>query len=186
VSADEFTKDLKKDVIVYEAPTPTKLLRIIRAEAKLSNAGSYEYCRINDAQRNETFNEGNTTRSVDTAASPTLDFFGLDLILRPAPTEDVINGLKIWAQVSFLDLDDVVNNEPELAEPVHRAISVMAALDLATSLNMRQKIQQLNYMLYGNPNLRDDRGLKGDIITIYGNHAAAFRPRLNVRRIPFT
>ena len=182
VGGDELKMDLKKDVILYQAPTAYKLLRVNRAEAKLSTKGEYQYCRINDSQYNDGWNEGNTTRPVDDASSPSVDFFGNYLKLRPAPTEDVINGFKIWAQLCFFDLQDIVNNIPSIAEPVHRAITVGAALDFATSLNYSRKITQFNNMLYGNPSLRGDRGLKGDIEDLYGNHAAAFRPRFTIRR----
>lgn len=178
--------DLKVNQYKYDAPTPTKLMRIIKVEAKLTNASDYVPCVISDHQRNQDYAEGNITRVVDNAGRPTVDFFGTDLEIRPAPTENVTNGLRIWAQVSFFDLDDVVNRQPQMADALHRALSVGAALDFAISQNLTRKVTQLNFMMYGNPSLRDDKGLKGDIKDLYVNHGAAQRPRLGTRPGNFT
>ena len=45
--------DLKINQYKYDAPTPTKLLRIIKVEAKMTNAGEYVPCIISDHQRNQ-------------------------------------------------------------------------------------------------------------------------------------
>lgn len=185
ISAQPMFLDAKKDVITYQTPTTQRLVRIYRVEYKASNAGEYRLCRVIDEQRIENWTEGNTTRTIDNATYPTVEFFGPYMNLRPAPIEDVVNGIRITVQLSSIDLDIVTNKIPELVRPVHRILSMGAALDFAMSLSMESKIRKLKAAIYGDLSVRDDKGIKGEIETIYSNHGSAFRPRLGVRRSNF-
>lgn len=182
ISAQPMFLDAKANVITYQTPTTQRLVRIYRVELKASNAGEYRRCRVIDEQRIEAWNEGNTTRTIDNATDPTVEFFGPYMNLRPAPTEDVVNGIRITVQLSSVDLDIVTNKIPELVRPVHRVLSMGAALDFAMSLSMESKIRKLKAAIYGDLGVRDDKGIKGEIEAIYSNHGSALRPRLGVRR----
>lgn len=185
ISAQPLFLDAKANVITYQTPTTQRLIRIYRVELKASNAGQYRLCRVIDEQRIENWTEGNTTRTIDNATEPTVEFFGPYMNLRPAPTEDVVNGIRITVQLSSVDLDIVTNKIPELVRPVHRILSMGAALDFAKSLSMKSKAQELKYAIYGDPSVRGDQGIKGEIEAIYSNHGSALRPRIGVRRSNF-
>lgn len=176
---DILYRDLLVGVTDYEVPQ--KFFRIYKAEAMYTTGGSFVPVQMISVQANQASVEGNSTRTFDDASQPTGELFGDFLQLRPAPTEEVENGLKIWAQIDFEDLIDD-SDVPDFLEPVARALSLGGAMDFALSEEMYTKYRELKKRMYGDPAVVDDKGLKGIVEELYSIRAGARRDQLGARR----
>lgn len=167
---------------VTDYEIPSNLIRLYKVEVKLSNTSEFVPCTpLNVA--GQTTTEGNTTRVIDDVNNPTVEVFGDFIQVRPAFSEDVVNGLKIWVQEDFADMSGTSPyNVPNLMNPVRRVLSVGAAMDYCSSHEMWNKYRELKKKMYGDPNVRDDRGLKGQVIDLYSVRAGQRRGRLKTAR----
>jgi len=183
LSGDVLYRDLEVGVTEYDLPF--KVVRIIKAEVMYVTGGSFVPVHFRDLKRDQNTIEGNTTRIEDDVNRPVADLMGDLISLRPAPTTTVVNGFAIWVQQDFTNLEDDadgVNDVPDIMEPAIRAIAVGAALDYAVAEEMDKKEIALKRMLFGDPRVPDDKGLKGVIEDLYANRSAARRNQLTAKK----
>ncbi len=180
INGDYMTIDLQTNVGEYEVPVG--LIRIYKAEIMYQDGGKYVPLTQISIQRNQQIAAGNENIGDATKDEPTLEVFGDFLKVSPAPDLDVVNGFKIWAQLDFVDLDDVSEQLPDLNPIVHRAISIGAAMDYAFSKEMWLKHLELKRRLFGDPRVPDDGGIKDQIKTLYAIRTGDRRDRVTVTR----
>lgn len=179
LNGDILYRDFKIAQTDYEVPQ--KFFRIFKAEAMYTTGGSFVPIEMISVQANQAQVEGNVTRTIDDTTRPTGELFGEILQVRPAPSEDVVNGLKIWAQIDFEDLVDS-SDVPQFLEPVVRALSIGAAMDYCIAEEMYKKAHELRRLLFGDASSPGDKGYKGEIEALYSIRAGARRDRIHARR----
>ena len=179
LGGDILYRDFANGITDYEIPQ--QLLRLFKAEVMYETGGEFVAVQMISIQANQASVEGNSTRTFDDVTKPTSEVFGNFIQIRPAPSETVVNGVKIWAQVDFEDLVDD-SDLPEFVEPVQRALSIGAAADYCLGEEMYTKYRELRKRLYGDPNVVDDRGIKGIVEDIYSIRSGARRDQIRARR----
>lgn len=172
-------RDLDEGVDTYALPD--RLLRIYKGEVRFETGGDFVPLTFYDVQANQDSVEGNATRVFDDVTKPTADLMGTNIVVRPTPTEDVTNGIKLWAQLMLSDMTDS-NEIPEILEPVHRGISIGAAMDYCEGEEMWPKFRELKYQMFGDPRVKNDEGVKGEIERLYAVRSAARRHSVQPRR----
>ena len=178
------TMDLEAGVMKYELPV-LEMIRIMRVEVKYTNDGAYVIATPTDLFR-ERFPEANMTRVSDNASTPSVDLSGNNLIIRPAPTLNIPNGIQIWIQKNITELANE-DDMPDLLEPIHRLLSFGAAYDYAVSNEMYRKAQELNRAIFGSRQRNGDfvDGIKQQIEDLYTMRTGTARPQLKVKRINY-
>lgn len=181
IGGDVIYRDFKNGVTDYDLPTG--LLRVLKGEALYSTGGSYVPITFIDQGQNQKTVEGNTTRDIDDASRPTADLLGTNIIVRPAQTTgaDIVNGLRLTVQMVLADLVDT-SDEPLLLEPIQRFISKGAAFDFCMSEEMFTKAREIKYEIFGDPRVKDDAGIVGEIKGLYSIRASGGRDQLSARR----
>ncbi len=174
INGDILTIDLEVGKTDYEIPVT--FLRIFKAEIMYKNGGKFVPLNALSIQRNQDLPVGNDEFGA-TEYSPTIEVFGDFLQISPAPTEEVVNGLKIWAQLSFQEIDESLPL-PDLAEPIHRILSYGPAFDYCLAEEMWTKANALKKVIYGDLSVPNDQGLKGEIIAMYSTRTGNRRDRL--------
>lgn len=182
IEGDIIYRDVKTAVTDYEFPS--RLIRVYKGEIMYETGGSFVPLNFTSVQRYQGAVEGNTTRTFDDVQRPTAELFGNYIQIRPAGAEDVTNGIKLWVQLDFTELDDT-NDTPNLMEPVVRVICLLAALDYAIGEEMEKKVNMLNKLIYGDPSKADDKGVKGEIEALYSERSGARRDRLIAKRTSY-
>lgn len=147
-------RDFLTGVTTYQMPSA--LIRLYKAEVMYQTGGSFVPVNPINIQALQDSAEGNATRTGDDVTRPTIEVYGDFVEIRPAPEEDVVNGIKLWIQKELLALDGSVNKLPDLPKPVHRALSVGAAFDYAIAKEMYEKAAELKRLIYGDPRVKDD------------------------------
>jgi hypothetical protein len=82
----------------------------------------------------------------------------------------VSGGLKIVYQKDLTELSGSTDT-PNLAEPFKRLLSAGAALDFCVANDLNIKAKKYSNMIYGDPTVKGDNGLKGDLLNFYANRA---------------
>lgn len=182
IEGDIIYRDISTGVTDYEIPST--LIRVYKGEIMYETGGSYVPLDFISVQKYQNRVEGNSSRTFDDVQNPTAELFGDYVQIKPAGTEDVVNGIKLWVQLDFVELD-TTNNVPNLMEPVVRIICLLAALDYAIAEEMDKKITILNKLIYGDPNKADDKGVKGEIEALYSVRSGARRDRLVAKRTSY-
>lgn len=166
---------------VSEYALPTSLIRIYKGEMLYTTGGVYVPLTFQDITPNQAAVEGNATRTFDDVTRPTADLEGANIIVKPAPTEDVVNGIRLSAQLTFDDLADATD-EPMLMDIFHRVLAKGAAMDYAQAEEMWTKFRELKYEIFGDPRVTEDLGIRGEMIAVYSVRSAARRDGLSARR----
>lgn len=179
IEGDIIYRDFQNAVTDYEIPQ--QLIRVYKGEVMYETGGEFVPLDFVSIQRNQASVEGNSTRVFDDVTKPTAELFGNYVQIRPAPSENVTNGIKLWVQLDFVELDST-NDIPNLVQPVVRVLSLLAALDYAIAEEMERKEAMLRKQIYGDPSKRDDGGLKQVIEDLYSNRSGARRDRLVAKR----
>lgn len=179
IQGDILYRDLETGVTDYELPS--NIIRIYKAEAMYETGGEFVPVTIISVQRDQQNVEGNATRVRDDVNQPTAELMSDIIQLRPAPEEDVVNGFKIWAQTDLVDLS-TNNNVPDFMPPVHRALSLLTALDYAIAEEMYKKADEIRKELYGDPGKPSDNGAKGMIEELYSVRTGMRRDQVSARR----
>lgn len=179
IEGDLMYRDFKINTTLYELPP--NVIRILKGEAMYNVGGSFVPITFKDPSRDQNEVEGNSSRITDDVTKPTADYIGNYLEIKPAPTETVQNGLKIWAQFDIVKLD-ANNNVPNFVEPVQRLLSIGAAYDYAVAEEMYKKADELKKIIYGDPSKSEDKGLKGLIESLYSVRVGTQRDRLTASR----
>ena len=68
---------------------------------------------------------------------------------------------------------------PDIPEPVHRILSYGPALDFCIAEEMWTKVREIKKIIYGDPNVVDDKGVKGEIIAMFSTRTGNRRDRLS-------
>lgn len=176
---DILYRDLQTAVTDYEVPQ--KFFRIYKAEVMYSTAGTFVPVNFISVQANQQSVEGNSSRTIDDVNNPTAELMGDFIQLRPAPTANVTNGFKLWAQIDFQDLVNA-HDVPDFLEPVSKAMSIGAAMDYCLAEELWTKYRELKKELLGDPSIPDDTGLKGVVESLYSTRAGVRRDGLSARR----
>lgn len=182
IEGDIIYRDVATGVTDYEFPQ--QLLRVYKGEIMYETGGSYVPLDFISVQKYQNRVEGNSSRTFDDVQNPTAELFGNYLQVKPAGTEDVVNGIKLWVQLDFTTIDDT-NDVPNLLGPVVRVLCLLAALDYAIAEEMDKKITILNKLIYGDPNKENDKGVKGEIEALYSIRSGARRDRLVAKRTSY-
>jgi len=184
---DILTRDFQAGVTQYQVPR--NFFRIYKCEVMYTAAGSFVPVDFINVQANQGSVEGNASRSRDDVSSPTAELFGDIVDIRPSIAvgqPDVVNGIKLWAQIDFQDLVNA-HDIPDLMEPVQRGISVGAAMDFCLAEEMYTKYRELKKRLYGDPSLvsedgSPDKGIRGLVEKLYSVRAGVHRDQIAARR----
>lgn len=160
---------------------PTTIFKLDRVEVLDSNSNFQRLFPIDKSQ----IEDQSMTEFHETAGLPIYyDIVGNSLMLYPKPSSSNVtltNGLKIYVA---RDVDPFVSTdtskEPGFSEYFHRIISIGMALDYAIANGLQDKVVILKRVLYGDPNVRDDIGLKGELQKAYGTRDRDFKTRLNI------
>ncbi len=179
IQGDYLTIDLEAEVTEYEIPVG--LIRLFKAEIMYRSGTSYVPLTQYDMQRNQEVAEGNLNRIGATPNAPTIEVIGDMFKINPAPTEDVVNGFKIWAQLPFDELTDTLDL-PNINPIIHRAISIGGAIDYASSKEMDSKVLELRRRMFGDSRVQNDVGYKGMIENLYSIRTGDRRDRATVAR----
>lgn len=178
INGDILTIDTVIGQTDYEIPVT--FLRIYKAETMYRTGGQYVPLTQLSIQRYQEIAEGNVTRPQDSVLAPTITVFGDFIQIRPAPTEAVVNGLKMWAQLAFEDMD-LTDNLPDMPAPVHRILAYGPAFDFCLAKEMWNKANAIKRMIYGDSSVPNDQGLKGEIENMYSTRTGDRRDRMSVR-----
>jgi hypothetical protein len=179
ISGDILYHDL--EINVMDIDLPLQLIRIFKGEIMYTTGGSFVPIFFRDIQKDQREVEGNLTRDEDDFNNPVADLIGDVLTIRPAPTEDVVNGIKLWVQMSLVDLSNS-SDVPDFMEPVQRALSYGAALDFAIAEEMDKKSLEIKRLIYGDARVPNDTGVKGLIEELYSTRSGARRDRLTAKK----
>lgn len=181
VAGDTIYRDFKSGITTYDLPV--ELLRILKGEVLYSTGGSFVPLTFIDPMKTQSSVEGNTTRTFDDPTVPTAQLLGNNLIVRPAQTTGatIVNGIMLQVQMSFAEMDST-DDEPQLIDVVHRVVSKGAAFDYCMSEEMWTKARELKYEIFGDPRVKDDDGLVGEIKNLYSMRSAAYRDQVSPRR----
>ena len=174
---DIITTNLVNGQMNYQIPA--KLLRIYRAEIRYETGGEFEILEPISVKEQTYYAEGNTDREIDDVNNPTIEVFGDYFQVRPAPSQNVTNGLKLWVQIAPSDLDSGTGiTVPNLLQPVQRVLSKGAAMDYALSEEMYDKYRALKDEIYGSAQHPQDEGFKGDISSVYSRRTGHRQDRV--------
>lgn len=182
MGGDIITRDFEAGVTTYDLPEG--LLRIYKGEVLYTAGGSFVPLEFMDPQRNQALVEGNATRTIDDVNAPTADLFGDKITIRPAIDATgvtVVNGIKLWAQLTLADLVDD-SDKPLLFDPVQRVISKGAAMDYCEAEEMWNKFREIKYEIFGDPRVINDKGIYGEIEALYSIRSGARRDGVRARR----
>ena len=76
-------------------------------------------------------------------------------------------GIKLYYEANLTELTE--DTTPNLSENVKRILSIGAAYDYAVSLNLSEKRAELKKIIFGDPTVKGDDGLKGDLMIYYAS-----------------
>lgn len=184
IRGDVVYRDFKAGISIYDLPS---ILRVFKGEVMYETGGQFVPLKFKSVQRDQNYVEGNASRVDDDVNRPTADLMNDYIEIKPcipATGSDVVNGIKLWIQSDFVTLT-TTNNVPDLMEPVHRVLSYGASYDYALSEEMWRKANEIKKIIYGDPAVKEDRGIKGEIEDLYSVRSGARRDQLSVRRKNF-
>lgn len=181
MAGDAIYKNFKSGISTYALPV--ELVRILKGEVLYSTGGSFVPLNFFDMSRNQGSVEGNDTRTFDDPTKPTAELLGNNIVIRPAQTtgSDIVNGIVLYVQMSLADLDST-DDVPQLVDVVHRIVSKGAAFDYCMAEEMWNKARELKYEIFGDPRVKDDVGLVGELKALYSIRSAAYRDQVSPRR----
>lgn len=181
IAGETIYKNFKSGVSTYALPV--ELVRILKGEVLYSTGGSFVPLNFFDPMRNQGSVEGNDTRTFDDPTKPTAELLGNDIVIRPAQTTgaDITNGIVLHVQMSLTDLD-TTDDQPQLMDIIHRVLSKGAAYDYCMAEEMWNKARELKYEIFGDPRVKDDVGMVGEIKALYSIRSAAYRDQVSARR----
>lgn len=166
---------------VQDISLPTNVFKVDRLEVK-DSAGDWHIVKPV-----EQFNEKTEALS-DLYSTPGLpEFYDLDgnsIILYPAPSSTkctLTDGLKLFLSRdidAFTETD--TTQQPGFSAYFHRAVSIGMAHDYAVKKGLKEKIVTLKRLLFGDPTVQDDKGLKGEIIQAYGSRHPDYKRKIRV------
>jgi len=181
MAGETIYRHFKSGVTSYDLPV--ELIRVLKGEVLYSTGGSFVPLTFIDISRDQKSVEANDTRVDDNASRPTAELHGNKLIVRPAQTTgaDIVNGIVLTVQMSLADLDST-DDQPQTVDVVHRIISKGAAYDYCLAEEMWNKARELKYEIFGDPRVKDDAGLIGELKNLYSIRSAAYRDQVAPRR----
>lgn len=182
ISGDIIYHDFEKNIT--DIDLPLQIMRIVKGEVMYATGGKFVPLNFIEPSRNQELVEGNSTRTIDNPEHPTAELRGDTLTIKPAPTETVVNGVKLWVQLDLVSLSQA-SDVPDFMEAVQRVISIGAAADYALAEEMVKKEDQLNKRIYGDPSKPNDTGLKGMIEELYSVRSGARRDRLTAKKFNY-
>lgn len=169
------TADLVAGQNDYELPTT--IFKLERVEVK-DNEGNWR--RLESIDQSE-LDQTAIDEFLETDGLPAYyDVVGNSLMLYPAPAAANVTtdeGLQVMVA---RDVDPFISTdttkEPGFSSYFHRAISVGMALDYCVRQGFKEKVVLLKRMLYGDPTVPGDKGIKGELELAYGNRHSRGRP----------
>lgn len=182
IAGERIYRNFKSGIINYDIPV-AELVQVVKGEVLYSTGGSFVPLTFFDPARNQASVEGNDTRIIDDPLHPTAELWGTNITIRPAQTTgaDIVNGIVLYCQMSVADLDST-DDVPQLLDLVHRIITRGAAYDYCLAEEMWNKARELKYEIFGDPRVRDDVGLVGELKQLYSIKSAAHRDQVSPRR----
>lgn len=134
---------------------PTNLLRIKRVEISYDGGSTWYRAHPIDVQEPEV-SIATTAKIANnfTTSDPRYDSHDNSLFFFPVPTANSTNGLKIWYEKEVTELSSN-SDEPNLAEPFHRLLSIGAAYDYATKKGLPIANQLLQKLETGRNKMRE-------------------------------
>lgn len=181
IAGETIYKNFKSGVSTYALPI--ELVRILKGEVLYSTGGSFVPLKFFDPMRDQKSVEGNDTRTFDDASKPTAELLGNDIVIRPAQTtgSDIVNGIVLHVQMSLTDLNST-DDIPQLMDIIHRVLCKGGAYDYCMREEMWNKARELKYEIFGDPRVKDDIGMVGEIKALYSIRSAAYRDQVSARR----
>ena len=82
----------------------------------------------------------------------------------------VTAGIKIYFQKDLTELSGSTDT-PNLSDIFRKILSIGSAIDYCLSQEMWNKVKKFENRLYGDPTVRNDQGMKGELIEFYANRS---------------
>lgn len=184
IRGDVIYRDFRAGISIYDLPS---VLRVFKGEVMYTTDGEFVPLTFISPQRDQNAVEGNDTRVNDDQTRPTADLMNDYIEIKPCidvTGTDVVNGIKLWIQSDFVALD-ATNDVPDLMEPVQRVLAYGAAYDYCFSEEMNNKAKALKKIIFGDPEIPEDRGIKGEIEDLYSIRSGARRDAVSAKRQNF-
>ena len=181
MAGEKIYRDFKSGITTYTLPV--QLIRVLKGEVLYSTGGSFVPLTFIDPSRDQGSVEANDTRTIDDPLHPTAELLGNNIEIRPAQTTGatITNGIVLTAQLTLADMD-TTDDEPQLVDVVHRIVSKGAAYDYCLAEEMWNKAREIKYEIFGDPRVKDDAGLVGELKALYSMRSAAYRDQVAPRR----
>lgn len=158
---------------------PTDILKLNKLYIKSTSSGEYIEAKQRDISSIHVDNEKYHP------ATPEFDLFDNSIFIYiPEDTiTDVTGGLKFIYQTDITELTGT--NSPNIAEPFKRLLSFGPALDYCEANELWGKAKKFSNRIYGDPTVKKDEGLKGDLLKYYSNRSTAKKIKLAPKRKNF-
>jgi hypothetical protein len=146
---------------------PADILRLNEVYIKSSVNSDYIKAKQRDLKGVQNYNEDYHP------AVPEYDLLdnSLFIYIPDSSITAVPAGLKIVYQKDLVELLET-SDAPNLPEPFKRLLSVGAAMDFCESNEMWTKAKKLSNRIYGDPTVKNDDGIKGELKKHFSNRSA--------------
>lgn len=165
-----------------DIPLPTTVFTVSRLEVQ-DSSGNYQL--LTPIDKSQIKNQAMPEHLKTPGLPKQYDLVGSSIVLYPPVSADDVtltNALRL-----YLDLRDIqgfsatdTDKEPGFSEYFHRVVSIGMAMDYALAKGFRDKVVDLKRLLYGDPNVPNDKGLKGELQKSYGHRHRDFKAKLRI------
>ena len=168
VKGTKATRDLVSGKKAYTLPS--NILKLNEVYIKYQTDGKYHKAKQRDPRGIPK--EPDQTEHGYFPDTPEFDLQANSIVvyIPSSSIPSITAGLKIHFQKEISNLSGNTD-EPDIAEPFRRLLSTGAAYDYCKAHEMRQKATDLSRDIFGNPTVRDDEGIKGELKNHYANRS---------------
>lgn len=157
------------------------LLKLSEVYIKSVSTGEYIKATQRDIINVETYPENYRPQT------PEFDLLdnSLFIYIPEATITDVTDGIKIYFQGDLTILEGD-NDYPNLPSIFTRILSIGSAIDYCLSNELWNKAKKLENRLYGDPSVRNDEGMKGELTKFIANRSMTKQPILEPEELNYT
>lgn len=150
---------------------PTDILKLNEVYIKTTSDGDYVKATQRDILNVEDYPEEYYPET------PEFDLMDNSLFIFIPETSitAVTDGIKIYYQTDLTELSGA-SDVPNIPEIFRRILSTGSALDYCVANEMWNKAKKLENRLYGDPTVRSDTGLKGELMEFFANRSLTKQP----------
>lgn len=178
VNGDFATADLVAGQREYILPSDT--LKLNEVYIKSTATGDYVRAKQRDIVNVEDYPEDYHPET------PEFDLMDNSIFIYiPDDTITAVTaGIKIYLQTNLTELSGG-SSIPNLVDIFIRILSLGSAIDYCLAQEMYNKAKKLENRLFGDPTVRNDTGLKGELMELYASRSITRQPILQPQRENF-